>query len=385
MNTKSDGRPSPGRRRAPHAETHAGAILRIRKKEPTFAQVPNSLLQDDRLQLDSRGLASFLLTLPADWSIVVPDIRNRLKIGEDRWQRMARELERAGYLARTSISIAGGTDESGKRYGSRWHWISVFDPDGAAAGALVDELGQLADDAMQDGDSARAHALRRAQARVAAPGRDFPGPERPAPGQAGANKEVGEKQEEEERTGPAARPPVDKSTDRTTPAAELRQIAIELGLSKPQLGKVLLACKGSGCRLQDVHSTVRVALQKNELRGERAVAYLRRCLSENPGRDWTAKARREVQAAELQAEQTAEAAQVAAARALLEAAGAAGVSIPSPRTGKPIIVRSHRYDLSSRLVELIDPAGRDSWRNAQLSEFVQALVSTAHLEGRSAQ
>lgn len=191
--------------------------------------------------------------------------------------------------------------------------------------------------------------------------------------------------ETSQRTGPAARPPVDKSKNETKLGSELRQIAIELGLSKPQLGKVLAACKGSGCRLQDLYSTVRGALQKNELRGGRAVAYLLACLEENTGRDWTAKAAREAQQAELQAEQTAEAAQVAAARALLEAAGAAGVEVNAPRSGKPVLLRPDPHGWPSGLVELLDPAGRGSLGIARLSDFLLALVPTAHLEGRAAQ
>lgn len=186
------------------------------------------------------------------------------------------------------------------------------------------------------------------------------------------------------RTGPAAQPPVDKSNDKATPGAELRLIADSLALTKGQLGKVLEECKERGCRLQDVYSSARDALQKNELRGGRAVAYILACLAENPGRDWTAKARRDSQKAELQAEQAADAAQVATARALLEAAGFAGVQVASPRSGKPVLLRPDPHGWSSGLVELLDPRGHRIG-SAPLRDFVPALASTAPLEGRVAQ
>ncbi|NNM65470.1 MAG: hypothetical protein HKL99_12815 [Burkholderiales bacterium] len=194
--------------------------------------------------------------------------------------------------------------------------------------------------------------------------------------------------EAEERTGRTARPPVDKSKEKETRAdtagAELRLIADELGLSKPQLGKVLIACKERGCQLQDLHTSVRDAVLAHGLRADKAVAYLLACMTENPGRDWTAKARREAQESELQAEQAAEAGQVAAARARLEAAGAGGVSVSSPRSGRAVTLRPDPHGWDSGLVEVLDPQGHRIG-SAPLRNFVQALASTAALEGRATQ
>jgi hypothetical protein len=177
---------------------------------------------------------------------------------------------------------------------------------------------------------------------------------------------------------------VDKSKDDTA-AAEVQLIASKLDLTQGQLGWLLGECKKRGCRLQDLYSTLLGALQKNGLRGGRAMSYLLACLAENPSRDWTAMARREAQEANQQAHRDAEAAQLAEARAALEAAGAAGVQVAAPHSGKSVLVRPHPFGWSSGLVEILDPTARESLGNAQLSEFVQALASPAALEGRATQ
>ncbi|WP_231836416.1 hypothetical protein [Thiomonas arsenitoxydans] len=178
---------------------------------------------------------------------------------------------------------------------------------------------------------------------------------------------------------------MDKSKENeAAPVDELRQIAGDLGLSKGQLGTVLRACKAQGCRLQDLYSTLCNSLQKNELRGGKAVAYILACLAENPRHDWAAKTRRETQEAKQHAEQTAEATKVAAARALLEAAGAAGVEVTAPRSGKQVLVRPDPHGWQSGLVQLLDPRGRGSLGIAPLADFLLALVPPAQMEGRAA-
>ncbi len=202
------GRSAPGRRQAEYRETHAGAILRIRQ-QIRYAQVPHALLRDERLPLDAKGLAGYLLALPHDWQIVVTVLKRELRLGDDRWQRLAGQLEAAGYLARCAIPAARGVDDTDKGYAARWQWVSVFDPDGGAAAALVDELKEMARAAELQGDQARHRAITKAAAKVAFrvaspesprpafPGPGFPGPEKQVP------KEVevdNKKREKKERT-----------------------------------------------------------------------------------------------------------------------------------------------------------------------------------------
>ena len=330
-------------------ESHAGGVVRVQAPAGAWGALPLALLEDSRLDLDSRAVAAWLGTRPDGWQIAIGPMCRVLGLGRDRWRRIARELEVGGYLSRHVAPIGPA---------GRMVWTIDF-----CAAPTMDGFAV----AGQPGDGVA----------VAGQGGD-------------KNHIYFSHMEGEERTGRTARPPVDKSkeneTRADTAAAELQLIASELGLSQGQLGKVLGECKERGCRLQDVNSTVRHALIAQGLTGGKAVAYLLACLAENPGRDWTSKARREAQEAEQQAWQGAEAAQVAAARARLEAAGAAGVSVSSPRSGRPVILRPDPHGWGSGLVELLDSGGR-RLGSAPLRNFVQALASalasTAPLEGRA--
>ena len=325
-------------------ESHAGGVVRVQAPAGAWGALPLALLEDARLDLDSRAVAAWLGTRPDGWQIAVGPLCRALDLGRDRWRRIARELEAAGYLSR-SVAPTG--------QGGKMVWTIDFCSSPTMAGFSV--AGQ-------------------------------PGAASTSDGQGGdKNHMYLSHMEGEERTGPAAQPPVDKSKDdEAKPAAELLQIARELAFSKSQLGAVLVACKKRGCRLQDVYSTVRDALRAHELRGDKAVAYLLACLAENPGRDWTAKPRRDAQKADQQAHLDAEAAQIAEARALLEAAGAAGVSVSSHRSGKRVTLRPDPHGWGSGLVELLDSRGHRIG-SAPVRDFVQALAPTAALKGRAAQ
>ena len=163
----------------------AGGILKQRRQD-RFAQVPNSLARDKRLSLDARGLATYLLSLPADWQLRVRQLLQELGLGEDRWQRLAGQLEKAGYLARTAVPAAHGDR------GSRWTWISFFDPAGDALACLLEDIESQAREADLATDPRRAAALRKAAARLAgrdSPGLEDPGPRAPGTEKPGANKE----------------------------------------------------------------------------------------------------------------------------------------------------------------------------------------------------
>ncbi len=66
-----------------------------------FGIVPEALLEDSRLSLDTRAVAAWLAAKPPDWVVMVGVMRKRLGLSEQRWLRkIARELECAGYLRR---------------------------------------------------------------------------------------------------------------------------------------------------------------------------------------------------------------------------------------------------------------------------------------------
>lgn len=89
-------------------------------------------------------------------------------------------------------------------------------------------------------------------------------------------------------------------------ADELEAIRVELGISSGQLGKLATICKDQNCKLQDVHNVLAPHLLAKGLRGQQAFLYVKKCLVQNPGRDWTYEARRDAQR-QGQAEQATQA------------------------------------------------------------------------------
>lgn len=65
------------------------------------------LLEDHRLSLDSRTVAVWLANRPTGSAIVISELCQRLSIRVDRWRRIARELDAAGYLSRCKKTVHG--------------------------------------------------------------------------------------------------------------------------------------------------------------------------------------------------------------------------------------------------------------------------------------
>lgn len=97
---------------------HAGGVVRVTHRT-RWGSVPEALLEDERLALDSRAVAAWLAVKPAGWQVSVQALRIRLQVRKDRWQRMAGELEAAGYLIREKRQGAGG----------KWIWNIEFNPE----------------------------------------------------------------------------------------------------------------------------------------------------------------------------------------------------------------------------------------------------------------
>lgn len=102
---------------------HTGGVVQVRHTN-RYGTVPEALLEDRRLDLDSRAVAAWLAVKQDGWQIHVGVLRTRLVrgdqvlLGKDRWQRIANELESAGYLSRTKVHGKGG----------RWSWHITFTP-----------------------------------------------------------------------------------------------------------------------------------------------------------------------------------------------------------------------------------------------------------------
>lgn len=96
---------------------HGGGTLEV-VHSARWGAVPEALLEDKRLGLDTRGTAAWLAIKPTGWKIVIEVLCNRLDITRGRWQRIARELEAFGYLQRDRVHGSNG----------QWIWMTSFSP-----------------------------------------------------------------------------------------------------------------------------------------------------------------------------------------------------------------------------------------------------------------
>ena len=99
------------------------AILRVDKSAGRWEAIPTALINDARLGFDTRGFAAWLLARPDGWQIQASCLPRLLKVrsdhvGRDKARRFLRELERAGYLARSRRHSDDG----------RWFWDYAFRP-----------------------------------------------------------------------------------------------------------------------------------------------------------------------------------------------------------------------------------------------------------------
>ena len=66
--------------------------------DTNFTQIPNSILRDDRLSIEARGLISFMISMDDDWQFYRADIMKRCKIGKAKYTRIVGELKQFNYL-----------------------------------------------------------------------------------------------------------------------------------------------------------------------------------------------------------------------------------------------------------------------------------------------
>lgn len=98
-------------------QNHSGGVVHVHY-DVRYGSVPEALLEDSRLGLDTRAVAAWLAMKPAGWQILVGVLQSRLELGKDRWGRISRELEAAGYLRRRRAHGPRG----------QWLWNIVFNP-----------------------------------------------------------------------------------------------------------------------------------------------------------------------------------------------------------------------------------------------------------------
>lgn len=84
-------------------------IFRIAKRERDFTIIPNATLRDSRLSLPARALLAFALSHEDHWVFHGTYLREKLSLGDVRFNRIIRELEAAGYCIRERERKSDGT------------------------------------------------------------------------------------------------------------------------------------------------------------------------------------------------------------------------------------------------------------------------------------
>lgn len=103
---------------SPIQETHSGGVLSVAMSPgERYGIVPRALLQDLNLGLDTRCAAAWLSSQQEGFQISVAALCRLVGISSGRWQRMARELEKNGYLTRS---------KSPSGLSGHWVWTITF-------------------------------------------------------------------------------------------------------------------------------------------------------------------------------------------------------------------------------------------------------------------
>jgi hypothetical protein len=74
-----------------------------------YGIAPNELLNDPEISLKAKGLFTFMQAKPDEWDFSVARIAKQCKEGKEAIQHALQELEKAGYLKRTSCKNSDGT------------------------------------------------------------------------------------------------------------------------------------------------------------------------------------------------------------------------------------------------------------------------------------
>jgi hypothetical protein len=93
--------------------SQGGIIRTVKDREHPYRTMNISVLQDNRLSLEARGLLGYLLSKPDDWEVRFTDLLTAAgpNCKEDRLRRILKELEGFGYIQRTRKNVAHGKFE----------------------------------------------------------------------------------------------------------------------------------------------------------------------------------------------------------------------------------------------------------------------------------
>ena len=78
-------------------------------REDGFTVLYNSMVKDDRLPLEAKGLFAYIMSRPPDWKFTVSGLAVSTKTGKDKVRRILGQLEKVGYLIREQGHQKNGT------------------------------------------------------------------------------------------------------------------------------------------------------------------------------------------------------------------------------------------------------------------------------------
>lgn len=84
-------------------------MIRRSPRRKFYVQVDNDTIRDDRLSWKARGLLTYLLSMPDDWTARATDLANRGPDGEHAVRAGLTELEDTHYLVRERVRQEDGT------------------------------------------------------------------------------------------------------------------------------------------------------------------------------------------------------------------------------------------------------------------------------------
>ena len=78
-------------------------------REDGFTVLYNSMVKDDRLPLEAKGLFAYIMSRPPDWKFSVSGLAASTKTSKDKVRRILGQLEKVGYLIREQGHKENGT------------------------------------------------------------------------------------------------------------------------------------------------------------------------------------------------------------------------------------------------------------------------------------
>lgn len=107
----------------------ADSTIEIRKRGG-FSHVPDAILENKLLSLDTRAVLGWLVGRPEGWTIRVEWMRARLGISEFQWKRIKNEMARRGYF----------TQEKRRAKDGKIEWVQIVSEEPTLQNATREKL-----------------------------------------------------------------------------------------------------------------------------------------------------------------------------------------------------------------------------------------------------